>query len=97
MEGIDIFDMQPLVSSRKGELLACGTPAGSIPSAPIHVVLTKLSLSLPGTMDNPIMVKTAGNEQYAGCTGYPVDSHSTVWLAVREPPIFFSREVMSSS
>lgn len=53
MEGVDIFDMRPLDSSRKG------------------------------TVDNPIMVKSAGDEQYAGCTGYPADSHVVHWLGVR--------------
>lgn len=28
------------------------------------------------------MVKSAGDEQYAGCTGYPADSHNTVWLTL---------------
>jgi hypothetical protein len=35
-----------------------------------------------GTLDNPIIVKSAGDEQYAGCTGYPADSHNTIWLTV---------------
>lgn len=35
-----------------------------------------------GTLDNPIMVKSFGDEQYAGCTGYPADSHVTIWLTV---------------
>lgn len=38
-----------------------------------------------GTLDNPIIVKSAGEEQYAGCTGYPVDSHVVIWLAVCFP------------
>ena len=41
-----------------------------------------------GTLDNPIIVKSFGEEQYAGCTGYPVDSHVTIWLTVRPPPKF---------
>ncbi|PQE15588.1 Cytochrome c oxidase subunit 4 mitochondrial protein [Rutstroemia sp. NJR-2017a BBW] len=53
MQGVDVFDMKPLDSSRKG------------------------------TLDNPIIVKSYGDEQYAGCTGYPVDSHITIWLALR--------------
>ncbi|MCJ1343678.1 Cytochrome c oxidase subunit 4 [Peltigera leucophlebia] len=58
MQGVDIFDMSPLDSSRKG------------------------------TLDNPIMVKSFGDEQYAGCTGYPVDSHVVIWLTMsRERPI----------
>lgn len=44
-----------------------------------------------GTLDNPIIVKSFGDEQYAGCTGYPVDSHVTIWLTVRlTTPSFFS-------
>lgn len=35
-----------------------------------------------GTLDNPIMVNSFGDEQYAGCTGYPADSHWVVWLVV---------------
>jgi cytochrome c oxidase subunit 5b len=38
--------------------------------------------STTGTIDNPIMVNGAGDEQYAGCTGYPVDSHQVNWLTV---------------
>jgi hypothetical protein len=44
-----------------------------------------------GTLDNPIIVKSFGDEQYAGCTGYPADSHVTIWLTVRifcPPPPF---------
>ncbi|KAJ5988753.1 hypothetical protein N7481_003963 [Penicillium waksmanii] len=47
-----------------------------------------LDASRKGTIDNPIMVNGAGDEQYAGCTGYPVDSHQVNWLTVsRERPI----------
>jgi hypothetical protein len=35
-----------------------------------------------GTFENPIIVNGAGDEQYAGCTGYPVDSHVVNWLTV---------------
>lgn len=52
MEGVDIFDMRPLDSSRVG------------------------------TLDNPIIVRSAGDEQYAGCTGCPADSHVVHWLGV---------------
>jgi len=33
-------------------------------------------------LDNPIPVKSAGDEQYAGCTGSPADSHEVIWLGV---------------
>lgn len=36
-----------------------------------------------GTLDNPIVVRSFGNEQMAGCTGYPADSHWVKWLKVR--------------
>ncbi|OCK83395.1 cytochrome c oxidase polypeptide IV mitochondrial precursor [Lepidopterella palustris CBS 459.81] len=58
MQGIDIFDMKPLDSSRKG------------------------------TLDHPIVVKSFGDEQYAGCTGYPADSHVVHWLTMsRDRPV----------
>lgn len=58
MEGVDVFDMRPLDSSRRG------------------------------TMQDPILVRSAGDEQYAGCTGYPRDSHEVNWLTMsRERPI----------
>lgn len=28
------------------------------------------------------MVRSAGEEQYAGCTGVPADSHNVIWLMV---------------
>lgn len=40
-----------------------------------------------GTLDDPIIVNSAGDEQLAGCTGYPADSHVTLWLGVRPPPL----------
>ena len=52
--------------------------------------------NLSGTMDNPIKVKSFGDEQYCGCTGYPAESHVTIWLTVRSvilsaptPQVFF--------
>lgn len=47
------------------------------------------NVGFPGTLDDPIIVKSFGDEQYAGCTGYPADSHSTAWLVVCFPsPLF---------
>ncbi|MCJ1467310.1 Cytochrome c oxidase subunit 4 [Pseudocyphellaria aurata] len=47
-----------------------------------------LDASRMGTLDNPIMVNSFGNEQYAGCTGYPADSHWVVWLVLsRDRPV----------
>jgi cytochrome c oxidase subunit 5b len=41
-----------------------------------------------GTLDNPITVKSFGDEQYLGCTGYPADSHVVIWLTTsRDRPI----------
>lgn len=33
-------------------------------------------------MDDPIIVRSFGNEQYCGCTGSPADSHTTLWITV---------------
>ncbi|KIV99682.1 uncharacterized protein PV09_08735 [Verruconis gallopava] len=58
MQGIDIFDMKPLDSSRKG------------------------------TMEDPIIVRSFGEEQYVGCTGVPADTHEILWLVTsRDRPI----------
>ena len=38
-----------------------------------------------GTLDDPIMVNSFGDEQYCGCTGCPADSHSTKWITVSSP------------
>lgn len=47
-----------------------------------------LDASRMGTLDNPIMVNSFGDEQYAGCTGFPADSHWVVWLVMsRERPV----------
>ncbi|KAI1643867.1 COX5B-domain-containing protein [Daldinia loculata] len=47
-----------------------------------------LDASRKGTLDNPILVKSAGDEQYAGCTGSPADSHIVTWLGMsRKRPI----------
>ncbi|PWY91092.1 cytochrome c subunit VB [Aspergillus heteromorphus CBS 117.55] len=41
-----------------------------------------LDASRKGTLENPIIVRGAGDEQYAGCTGFPADSHQVNWLTV---------------
>ncbi|KAK0385950.1 hypothetical protein NLU13_7125 [Sarocladium strictum] len=47
-----------------------------------------LDASRKGTMENPISVRSAGEEQFAGCTGYPADSHVVNWLRLtRDRPI----------
>ncbi|KAI1435160.1 COX5B-domain-containing protein [Xylaria sp. CBS 124048] len=47
-----------------------------------------LDASRKGTLENPILVKSAGDEQFAGCTGCPADSHIVNWLRMsRERPI----------
>ncbi|KAK3994225.1 cytochrome c oxidase subunit VB-domain-containing protein [Cladorrhinum sp. PSN332] len=47
-----------------------------------------LDASRLGTLANPVLVRSAGDEQYAGCTGVPADSHNVIWLTMsRERPI----------
>ena len=76
MQGIDIFDMKPLDSSRKGMHLEQGQ----------HWKLLRARRADPdsglGTMEDPILVQSFGEEHYAGCTGHPPDSHVTRWLVV---------------
>ncbi|KAI4608077.1 uncharacterized protein J4E87_004485 [Alternaria ethzedia] len=46
-----------------------------------------LDASRLGTMEDPITVNSAGNEQYVGCTGFPADSHNVLWITLtREEP-----------
>ena len=33
-------------------------------------------------MEDPIVVKSYGDEQYVGCTGCPADSHVVIWLTI---------------
>lgn len=101
MQGVDIFDMRPLDASRKG---TSPPPQGykpiqhtqsnqlSLLSPPPNSPKPKSAAdSAPlttGTLDNPIIVYSAGDEYQAGCTGYPADSHWTIWLAMdRARPI----------
>jgi len=41
-----------------------------------------------GTVDNPIVIKSHGEEQYVGCTGVPADTHEANWMVIsRDRPI----------
>ncbi|KAK4227762.1 cytochrome c oxidase subunit VB-domain-containing protein [Podospora fimiseda] len=47
-----------------------------------------LDASRLGTLSNPVLIRSFGDEQYAGCTGVPADSHNVIWLTMsRERPI----------
>ncbi|KAK4154936.1 cytochrome c oxidase subunit VB-domain-containing protein [Chaetomidium leptoderma] len=47
-----------------------------------------LDASRLGTLENPIMVRSAGDEQFAGCTGCPADSHEVHWcMMTRDRPV----------
>ncbi|KAL8763948.1 MAG: hypothetical protein Q9184_000391 [Pyrenodesmia sp. 2 TL-2023] len=41
-----------------------------------------LDASRVGTLKDPIMVKSFGDEQYCGCTGCPADSHTVLWITL---------------
>ncbi|RDL39684.1 Subunit IV of cytochrome c oxidase [Venustampulla echinocandica] len=90
MQGIDVFDMKPLDASRKGTIQPTSDHNSTFGRLGGAIDLAQATDRLPslGTLDNPIMVKSAGDEQYAGCTGYPADSHVTIWLTMsRERPV----------
>ncbi|KAH7121126.1 cytochrome c oxidase polypeptide IV mitochondrial precursor [Dendryphion nanum] len=47
-----------------------------------------LDASRVGTLEDPIVVNSAGDEQYVGCTGCPADSHNVLWITLsREEPV----------
>jgi len=52
-------------------------------------------MEMAGTLEDPIIVKSQGDEQYAGCTGYPADSHVTIWLTVRTILFILIRKISS--
>ncbi|KAF4552674.1 Cytochrome c oxidase subunit 4-like protein [Elsinoe fawcettii] len=63
----------------ESDLMPSGAQPGTVP--------TDLEQAT-GTLDNPITVKSFGDEQYVGCTGCPADSHVVIWLTCsRERPI----------
>ncbi|KAI9146160.1 cytochrome c oxidase, partial [Paraphysoderma sedebokerense] len=43
-----------------------------------------LEMTHMGTPQNPIVVKSVDPERLVGCTGYPADSHDTLWLVVKQ-------------
>ena len=50
--------------------------------------MAPLDASRRGTLEDPILVKSYGDEQFAGCTGSPADSHVTIWLGMsKDRPI----------
>ncbi|CAB4388613.1 unnamed protein product [Rhizophagus irregularis] len=42
--------------------------------------LSPLKITAVGTKKDPVMVKSVDPVRFVGCTGFPVDSHETVWL-----------------
>ncbi|KAG7290085.1 Cytochrome c oxidase subunit 4 [Staphylotrichum longicolle] len=52
-----------------------------------------LDASRRGTLNDPIMVRSAGEEQFAGCTGFPADSHNVIWLRLLPPKMTRERPV----
>ena len=53
-----------------------------IPASGMHKRQKANFFPIAGTLKDPIMVKSFGDEQYCGCTGFPADSHVTKWLTV---------------
>ncbi|KAL7750092.1 Cytochrome c oxidase subunit 4 [Sorochytrium milnesiophthora] len=43
-----------------------------------------LEMTHMGTPKNPIVVKSVEDVRYVGCTGFPADSHDTLWLRVSD-------------
>ncbi|GES89507.1 cytochrome c oxidase subunit 5b [Rhizophagus clarus] len=42
--------------------------------------LSPLKIVAMGTKKEPVMVKSVDPVRFVGCTGFPVDTHDTVWL-----------------
>lgn len=88
MQGVDIFDMRPLDASRKGNskphILYHSRQQGNRLG---DLLTLGKQTKYKGTLEDPIIVKSFGDEQYIGCTGCPADSHVVIWLVTsRERP-----------
>ncbi|KAJ1554650.1 Cytochrome c oxidase subunit 4 [Nowakowskiella sp. JEL0078] len=46
--------------------------------------LLPIYLTKKGTVKDPVILRGSDPERFVGCTGYPVDTHETVWLTVRD-------------
>ncbi|KAL1915972.1 uncharacterized protein VTP21DRAFT_6360 [Calcarisporiella thermophila] len=46
--------------------------------------MSPLEMTHMGTKKNPIVVQSESSYRYIGCTGYPADSHDTLWLTLRK-------------
>ncbi|KAJ3123652.1 Cytochrome c oxidase subunit 5B [Nowakowskiella sp. JEL0407] len=53
---------------------------GEDPWEDFHPVI----LSKPATVADPVIITGSDAERYIGCTGFPVDTHETVWLTIRD-------------
>lgn len=82
MQGVDVFDMRPLDASRVGMLKYRLRPLSR------QYERQETNMNCSGTLDDPIVVRSFGDEQYVGCTGCPADSHNVIWLTTsRDRPI----------
>jgi cytochrome c oxidase subunit 5b len=87
MQGVDVFDMRPLDSSRKGMCSICLQDILLEPP-PIDFFFFFFNHYKTGTLQDPIVVRSFGDEQYVGCTGCPADTHVVTWLTMsRDRPI----------
>ncbi|KAG0167754.1 Cytochrome c oxidase subunit 4 [Apophysomyces sp. BC1015] len=41
-----------------------------------------LNMTHHGTFENPMVVKSHDPVRFVGCTGYPAESHETIWISV---------------
>lgn len=49
----------------------------------VHLLRTEgTDHGIAGTLEDPIVVRSAGDELQLGCTGCPADSHIVRWLVV---------------
>ncbi|KAI9594205.1 cytochrome c oxidase [Syncephalis fuscata] len=44
--------------------------------------MNPLEVNRLGTVENPIIVETEVESRFVGCTGYPTESHDTLWINV---------------
>jgi len=46
--------------------------------------MAPLEMTRLGTKQNPIIISSKDDYRFVGCTGFPADSHDTIWLTVKQ-------------
>jgi hypothetical protein len=72
-------------------------PSYSIWSQKLLSTITNTQFFTAGTFEDPIIVRSAGEELQCGCTGSPADSHVVRWCVVCSVALSFQFVVLTNA